>query len=160
VDDAPALARLRAVMFEGTGISPGHDDAAWRLAAEVWFRRHLAQPERSAAFVVDDLDLGPVSVACGICDDRPPGPATLTAVRGYVFSVATDPRHRRRGHARVCLNALLSWFRRDTNAEIIELKASPDGAALYEALGFGEVTDPTLRLTLSTGTWKSRADAG
>jgi GNAT superfamily N-acetyltransferase len=136
-------------MFDGIGIPPGDADAAWRLAAEAWFRRHLAQPERSAAFVVDDPDLGPVSAACGICDDRPPGPLTLNTVRGYVFSVATDPRHRRRGYARVCLDALLSWFHSETDAEIIELRASPDGATLYEALGFGEIIDPTLRLMLA-----------
>lgn len=136
-------------MFDGTGIPGGDPDAPWRRAAEAWFRQLLADPQKFAAFVVDDPDLGPVSAVCGICDDRPPGPPTLSPVRGYIFSVATDPSRRHRGHARACMEAVLAWFRDDTEAQIVELKASPDGAALYAALGF-RITDPTLRLTLGT----------
>jgi ribosomal protein S18 acetylase RimI-like enzyme len=148
VEDAPALTRLRAVMFDGTGIAAGDTDAAWQSAAETWFRQHLAYRDHVAAFVIDEPGLGPISAAVGILDDRPPGPPTLSGVRGYVSSVATDPRWRRHGYARACLDALLLWFRRDTAVEIVELKASPDGVALYSSLGFRDCTDPTLRLTI------------
>lgn len=149
--DAPALTRLRAVMLDGVGRSGGFSDAAWRPVAEAWFRHRLAQPDQFAAFVVDDPDdpeHGPVSSACGICDARPPGPVTLSTVRGHVFSVATDPDHRRRGHARACMAALLGWFREQTPVEVVELKASAQGRALYAELGFRDVPDPAVRLAL------------
>jgi hypothetical protein len=63
-------------------------------SANTWSRA-----DGAAAFVVEHPGLGPVSGACGICGDRPPGPPTLTTVRGHVFSVATDPEYRHRGYA-------------------------------------------------------------
>lgn len=152
VDDAAALARLRAVLFDSMARSGDRQAATWRPGAETWFRRHVAQAARFAAFVVDDAVLGPVSAACGICDDRPPGPGVLGTVRGHVFSVATDPRHRRRGHARACVTALLTWFRLDTAVAVVELKASAQGSALYAELGFRATTDPTVRLVLEDTT--------
>ncbi|SDQ05269.1 N-acetyltransferase [Quadrisphaera sp. DSM 44207] len=151
-DDAAALVRLRAVMFEDMGVPVGTTDAPWRGAAEAWFRGNLQRPDHFAAFVVEDPVTGAVSAACGICDARAPGPRGLSGVRGHVFSVATEPEHRRRGHARACLTALLSWFHDDTAAEAVELAATPDGAQLYTALGFREHGHPTMRLGLHTTT--------
>lgn len=148
VDDAPALAHLRAVLFDGPSRPAAPAGSTWQAGAEAWFRHHLAQTGRSAAFVVDDPVLGPVSGACGTCDDRPPGPGVLSTVRGHVFSVATEPQYRRRGYAMACVSALLTWFRWDTPVEVVELKASAQGRALYVALGFRDVPDPTVRLVL------------
>jgi len=152
VDDAPALVRLRAVMFDAMGIPAGGTDAAWRTAAEAWFRAQLEQPACFAAFVVDDPLLGVVSAACGICDARAPGPRGLSVVRGHVFNIATDSRRRRRGHARACLIALVAWFRLDTAAETVELSATSDGVHLYTSLGFRERAHPTMRLGLGAPT--------
>ena len=145
VNDVPALVRLRAVMFDAMGIPAGGTDAAWRTAAEAWFRAQLEAPAGFAAFVVDDPLLGVVSAACGICDARAPGPRGLSVVRGHVFSIATDSPRRRRGHAR-------AWFRLDTGAETVELSATSDGVELYRSLGFRERPHPTMRLGLSAPT--------
>ena len=136
------------------GIPAGGTDAAWRTAAEAWFRAQLEQPACFAAFVVDDPLLGVVSAACGICDARAPGPRGLSVVRGHVFSIATDSPRRRRGHARACLTALVAWFRLDTGAETVELSATSDGVKLYTSLGFRERAHPTMRLGLSAPTEK------
>jgi len=152
VYDAPALVRLRAVMFDAMAIPAGGTDAAWRTAAEAWFRAQLEQPACFAAFVVDDPLLGVVSAACGICDARAPGPRGLSVVRGHVFNIVTDSRHRRRGHARACLIALVAWFRLDTSAETVELSATSDGVQLYTSLGFRERAHPTMRLGLGAPT--------
>jgi ribosomal protein S18 acetylase RimI-like enzyme len=100
---------------------------------------------------VEDPELGAVSCACGICDARAPGPRGLRGVRGHVFNIATDPRRRRRGHARACLAALIAWFREDTPADALELSATDDGFALYTSLGFRERPHPTMRLGLGSG---------
>jgi hypothetical protein len=84
VDDAPALVRLRAVMFDAIDLPVGDKNADWRLAAEAWFRDQLDHPTIFAAFVVDDASSGVVSAACGICDARAPGPRGLSGVRGRV----------------------------------------------------------------------------
>jgi GNAT superfamily N-acetyltransferase len=146
--DAPALVRLRAVMFAAMGTPPGDADAAWRSLAEAWFAERLARPAGFAAFVVEDPALGPVSAAAGICDARPPGPRGTSGTRGHVFNTVTDPRFRGRGHARACLVALLGWFSRETPAEIVELAATRDGIPLYASLGFEARDSPTMRLAL------------
>ena len=152
VEDAAALVRLRGVMFDAMGVPTGGADAAWRPTAEAWFVQWLARPALFTAFVVDDPSLGVVSAACGICDARAPGPRGLSGARGLVFNIATDPRRRRRGHARACVIALLSWFEKDTPAEAVELSATPDGLPLYTSLGFRERGHPTMRLGLGTST--------
>ncbi len=152
VEDAAALVRLRAIMFEAMGVPTGETDAAWRPAAEAWFARWLARPALFAAFVVDAPSPGVISAACGICDARAPGPRGLSGARGQVFNIATDPRRRRRGHARACLTALLTWFEQDTLVEAVELSATPDGVQLYTSLGFRERAHPTLRLGLGVPT--------
>lgn len=150
--DAPALVGLRAVMFEAMGTAVGGPDAPWRAAAGAWFSDQLERPATFAAFVVDEPALGVVSAAAGICDARAPGPRGLAGVRGHVFSVATDPRCRRRGHARACLSALLDWFSRDTPAEVVELVATDEGAGLYTSLGFRARAHPTMRVDLRAPT--------
>lgn len=152
IEDAAALVRLREVMFDAMRVPTGGVDAAWRPAAEAWFGQWLASPALFAAFVVDDPSLGVVSAACGICDARAPGPQGLSGAHGQVFNIATDPRRRRRGHARACVIALLAWFQKDTPAEAVELSATPDGLQLYTSLGFQERGHPTMRLGLGTST--------
>jgi len=58
------------------------------------------------------------------------------------------PQWRRRGYARACLDALLGWFRDETEARVINLNASGDGIALYKSLGFTEPRYPALQLRL------------
>jgi GNAT superfamily N-acetyltransferase len=63
--------------------------------------------------------------------------------------MSTDPRFRGRGYARACLDALLAWFRDETEARVINLNATSDGTALYRSLGFTEPRYPALQLRLA-----------
>jgi GNAT superfamily N-acetyltransferase len=65
-----------------------------------------------------------------------------------VFNICTDPAHRRQGYGRACLDALLTWFRTDTEVRVVDLNATPEGAGIYTAEGFGQPAFPTLRLRL------------
>lgn len=84
--------------------------------------------------------------AAGVCDRHAPGPGNPGGVQGHVFNMSTDPHHRHRGYARACLNALLTWYRNETEATVINLNATGDGVALYRSLGFTEPRYPALQL--------------
>lgn len=147
--DAAVLVRLRAQMLADMGRSVGADADPWRASAEDWFADQLVRGREFASFVVDDPDDGVVACSAGICDFHAPGPENLTGVRGHVFNMSTFPAHRRHGYARACLEALLEWFRDETKARVINLKATPDGIALYRSVGFAEPRFAALQLILA-----------
>jgi GNAT superfamily N-acetyltransferase len=134
--DAADLVGLRAQMLADMGRSVDNDADPWRASAEEWFAQHLVREREFASFVVDDPDDGVVACSAGICDFHAPGPGNPTGVRGHVFNMSTLPAHRRRGYSRACLEALLAWFRDETEARVINLNATPDGIAMYRSVGF------------------------
>ena len=144
--DAAALTRLREIMLADMGALPAGADPGWREKAEEWFAARLEAEGEFAAFVVADPDLGVVSCAAGVCDRHAPGPGNPGGVQGLVFNMSTDPACRHRGYARACLDALLAWFRDETEARVINLNATGDGIALYRSLGFAEPRFPALQL--------------
>jgi GNAT superfamily N-acetyltransferase len=147
--DAVDLVRLRAQMLTDMGRPVGDDADPWRASAEDWFADRLVRGREFASFVVDDPDDGVVACSAGICDFHAPGPGNLTGVRGHVFNMSTLPAHRRRGYARACLEALLEWFRDETQARVINLNATPDGIALYRSVGFTAPRFAALQLMLA-----------
>ncbi|MFF8917246.1 GNAT family N-acetyltransferase [Streptomyces sp. NPDC015032] len=144
--DVPALVRLRGVMLDEMGMDTGGADAPWRTASAQWFTERLRHSGTFAAFLVDDPELGTVASAAGTCDTHAPSPTNPSGLHGHVFNVSTDPRRRRRGHARVCLDALLTWFREEARVTVVNLNATADGAALYESYGFATPRHPALQL--------------
>jgi hypothetical protein len=106
--DAAALTRLREAMLSDMGMLAAGADPGWRDKAQAWFARRLDGKEDFAAFVIDHPGLGVVSCAAGVCDEHAPGPGNPGGVQGIVFNMSTDPRFRRRGYARACLDALLA----------------------------------------------------
>jgi ribosomal protein S18 acetylase RimI-like enzyme len=147
--DAADLVRLRAQMLADMGRSAGDDDDPWRASARQWFADRLACKGEFASFVIDDPDDGVVACSAGICDFHAPGPGNLAGVRGHVFNMSTFPAYRRRGYARACLDALLEWFRDETQARVINLNATPDGIAMYRSAGFAESRFAALQLMLT-----------
>ena len=147
--DAAALTSLRELMLSDMGMLANRGEPAWRVKAEAWFARRLDDEDDFAAFVIEDPGRGVVSCAAGVCDRHAPGPGNPGGVQGLVFNMSTDPRYRRRGYARACLDALLAWFRDETEARVINLNATSDGTALYRELGFTEPRYPALQLRLA-----------
>ncbi|MEU4499397.1 GNAT family N-acetyltransferase [Streptomyces sp. NPDC023998] len=147
-EDAEELVRLRKVMQDSyLGPDP---DVSWQIAAVATLRKKLADPDADLTAFVVERPGGLAACAVGTIEYRLGGPGNPHGTSGYVFSVATDPDRRRRGHSRACMEALLAWFR-ERGVHRIDLRASPDGEPLYASLGFVRTPDPAMRLTLEDG---------
>ncbi|HEV7899298.1 MAG TPA: GNAT family N-acetyltransferase [Planosporangium sp.] len=148
-EDASELVRLRAVMLSsiaGEESAPG----AWREAAIRTLHSRLADPDATlVAFVVDSPQQPGALAACvvGVVEDRLGSPDNPTGEMGYVFSVATDPDHRRQGYSRACMQRLLRWYQQ-RGITRVDLRASAEGEPLYRSLGFVRTHDLAMRLTL------------
>jgi ribosomal protein S18 acetylase RimI-like enzyme len=147
-EDAAALVRLRGLMLADMGLIAAPDEGAWQEPALAWFAGRLADRDDFAAFVVDDAETGTVSSAVGTCDQHAPGPGNPSGLYGYVSNVSTDPRHRRLGYARTCLDALLAWFAKETPVRVVNLNATTRGLALYTRRGFAAPRFPSLQARL------------
>ncbi len=130
VGDAAALTRLRAFMHEAMGDRP---TVAWRQRCEQDLARRLGS--RSFAAYVVEVDGLVVSGGCGWLEEHLPSPYQLDGRRGHVASMSTEPAHRRQGHGRSVLEALMGWFT-EQQVPRVDLRATPDGRPLYEACGF------------------------
>lgn len=146
--DIPRLIELRALMVAEMG-----DDfdsvPGLREAAAAWFARRMADPRGFAAFVAEVPGEGVVSCAIGTVEDHAPSPRSLSGLRGELANVCTERAFRGRGLARACVEALLAWFRDETDATLVRLAATEDGAPLYRSLGFVPPRDLILQLRLA-----------
>ncbi|MDG4788277.1 GNAT family N-acetyltransferase [Micromonospora sp. WMMD1102] len=149
VADAAELARLRGVMLadmDGAAPEPGR----WSEIAATTLRERLADPLDSLAAFVVDRNAPPgglAACAIGVIERSLGGPENPSGDVGYVFNVATDRDHRRRGCSRACMVAMLGWYRQ-RGVVRVELRASRDGEPLYRALGFAPTHPVTMRLVL------------
>ncbi|MQY10611.1 hypothetical protein SRB5_07220 [Streptomyces sp. RB5] len=134
--DAAELVRLRRLMF--AAMSGRDRPGPWEDGARAVAAEQLAAPDPAlAAFVVDGD--GPHLAACAVgrIEQRLPAPGHPTGRFGFVFSVCTDPRYRRRGYARATTAALLDWFA-GQGVTRVDLHATKEAEGLYRALGFHE----------------------
>jgi GNAT superfamily N-acetyltransferase len=122
----------------------------WLETSVRMLRTRLAEPDGSlAAFVVDSPHQPGTLAACvvGVIESRLGSPENSAGEMGYVFSVMTDPDHRRRGYSRACMQRLLAWYQQ-WGVTTVDLKASAEGEPLYLSLGFVRTHDPAMRLVL------------
>ena len=140
-DDIDEVVRLAALMFESMGLDATDPD--WLAAARAVASERLGTD--LAVFVVDHpTEQGRlVASAAGSVVRRLPTPRNPSGEVGHVQWVATDVAHRRRGHGRAVMSALLAWLA-DRGIRVVELNATSDGEPLYRSLGFGEPTNPHL----------------
>jgi GNAT superfamily N-acetyltransferase len=142
-DDAAELVRLRVVMFDAMGLASG--DPVWQASCHAQLERGL-EDGTFAAFVADDTERPGALAACGVAmiAQRLPGPGNVSGRFGYVQSMATDVRFRRRGLARAIFEALMHWF--DVQGvDAVDLHATPNAEPLYRAFGFEPAHTPELR---------------
>jgi GNAT superfamily N-acetyltransferase len=142
-DDIPELIRLREILADRMaedGTLP--IESAWQQAYGDSLRERLDASD-TAVYVVDAS--GGALAACGIglIFDRFPGPSLPDGRYGYIQGMTTDPGHRRRGHSRAIMGALMRWYRA-RGIRKVDLHATSDGEPLYREFGFVEDGYPSL----------------
>src|SRR5215467_8129985 len=130
-DDLETLVGHRRAMFHDMG----YTDHAALDAMSARFRPWLAQRMNSGdylAWLVSAAD-GSIAAGAGLwLMDWPPHMIGRGQRRGNILNVYTDDRFRRRGLARLIMQAALDWCRENCIDTII-LHASPVGRTLYES---------------------------
>ena len=141
--DIDALVHHRIAMFTEMGIAL--DEPALAAAFRGWL--HEMMPSGSyRAWVAEDG--GAVVAGGGITVlPWPPGPQYMGRRLAYVYNVYTEPGHRRRGLARLIMEAIHAWCRASDVASVA-LNASRDGAPLYETLGYQVSPSPMMFLPI------------
>jgi ribosomal protein S18 acetylase RimI-like enzyme len=130
-DDADELLRLRVAALDGA-----QPTDAWRSTFRDDMRARLGTDPNLLAYVVPADEHTLASCAIGTVYRGYRGPTHPTGLWGRVHTVATDPGHRRRGHARAATEALIAALK-TAGCGSIELRATEAGAPLYHSLGFG-----------------------
>ena len=77
----------------------------------------------------------------------PPGPRYMGNRLAFVYNVYTEPAHRRRGLARLMMDAIHDWCR-DEGISSMALNASHDGKPLYESMCYTESPSPMMFLPI------------
>jgi GNAT superfamily N-acetyltransferase len=142
-DELAVVIRHRRRMYEDMG----HTNAAlleeMERASTQFFRDHFAAGTYRGWFVEAEDRV----VAGGGILVLPFQPqfGNSRPERPWIVNMFTEPEHRRRGLARVLLQEMVAWCRREAYPMVL-LHASDDGRPVYEAMGFHQSNEMRLRL--------------
>ncbi len=144
MDDADALVHHRIAMFTDMGVPV--DRAELDREYREWLSRMMAAGTYRA-WVVED-DRGKIVAGGGVSVlPWPPGPRYMGDRIGVVYNMYTELAHRRRGLARLLMDAMHAWCR-DTGITSMALNASPAGRHLYESMGYQLSPHPMMFLPI------------
>jgi len=142
--DADVLARHRIAMF--TDMAVPLDAAPLEQSFRIWLAE-VMPAGTYRAWLAETAD-GAVAGGGGITIlPWPPGPRYMGNRLAFVYNVYTEPAHRRRGLARLLMDAIHGWCR-DEGISSMALNASRDGKSLYESMGYVESPSPMMFLPL------------
>ena len=146
LDDVEALVHHRISMFTDMGLSI--DGPAVEGAFRLWLADAMPAGIYRAWVVEDGAPGGRIVAGGGITIlPWPPGPRSLGTRIAFAYNVYTEPSHRRRGLARMIMDAIHAWCRENGIAAVV-LNASKDGQPLYESIGYGIAPSPMMFLSL------------
>ena len=77
----------------------------------------------------------------------PPGPRYMGTRLAFVYNVYTEPAHRRRGLARLVMDAIHAWCR-EAGITSLALNASADGQPMYQSMGYAVTPSPMMFFAL------------
>ena len=149
--DVDVLVAHRIRMFEDMGVlsAPGADRD--RMGRE--FRAWLAgvmHDDTYLAWLVD-AHAGDTSETVAGAGTTiipwPPGPFYSSGRLAFVYNVYTEPAHRRRGLARMLMDAVHAYCRAERIGSVA-LNASAFGRPLYESMGYQVASSPMMFLSL------------
>jgi GNAT superfamily N-acetyltransferase len=144
LDDADVLVRHRVGMFTDMGLVM--DVARLEAAFRAWLAAQMPSGTYQAWLV--ETTGGRVVGGGGITIlPWPPGPSYAGDRVAFVYNVYVDAPHRRRGIARLIMDAIHA-FCRDAGITSVALNASRDGLPLYQSMGYVESPSPMMFLSL------------
>ena len=142
--DVDALVHHRVAMFREMGTAIEADPVA--KAFSDWVTKLL--PAGTYRGWVVEGPSGDIVAGGGMTIlPWPPGPWYVGGRMAFVYNVYTEPAHRRRGLARMIMDAIHAWCRED-GIRSVALNASRWGQPLYEAMGYASTTSPMMFLAL------------
>ena len=142
--DADALVHHRIAMFTDMGLAL--DVPTLEREFRTWLSAMM--PAGTYRAWVAETEDGAIVAGGGVSVvPWPPGPYEMNHRLAVVYNVYTEPAHRRRGLARLIMDAVHAWCR-DAGIKAVALNASPDGRPLYDALGYQEAPAPMMFLGL------------
>lgn len=147
-EDIDALVEMRLnYLREDNGVLEDGDIFSIRKSLPNYLKAHINRD--LFVFVVREKG---VIVSCVflLVIEKPMSPAFINGKTGTVLNVYTYPGYRRRGHAKMIMEALLSEAKK-LQLSVVELKSTKEGLRLYESVGF---TDDDSRYRLMR--WKNR----
>ena len=126
------LAVRLSYLIEDNGSLDAQDLEAIKRELPGYFQAHLGKD--LFVYVVRD---GQTIVSCAflLTVEKPMSPAFINGRTGMVLNVYTCPSYRRKGCAKLIMEALLSEAKK-MEISVIELKATEDGYHLYRSVGF------------------------
>jgi len=139
ISDLPAVLALVRGMFVDLGTPDFHP--SWAKDVTDALRDRMGR-DVAVSVAVDGTNI--IAVAVGLVEQRLPSPRRPSGRIGYIEWLATDPRHRRRGAARLAMEDLLAWFEAQ-EVRLVDVHASAAARTLYEQFGFEPPTASALR---------------
>ena len=131
--DVDALTELRLdYLIEDNGSLEHSDAETIRNNLPDYFREHLNND--LFAYVIREDGII-VSCAFLLIVMKPMIPSFINGKTATVLNVYTRPAYRRRGYARMLMDAMIIDAKKQ-NIDVIELKATEDGYHLYRSVGF------------------------
>ena len=142
--DTATLVRHRLAMFSDMGVP--FDEAELDGAFRAWLGRML--PAGVYRAWLAETAAGDIAGGGGFTIlPWPPGPRYTGDRLAYVYNVYTEPPHRRRGVARLIMDAIHLWCQEEGIGSVA-LNASRDGQPLYQSLGYSESPSPMMFLPI------------
>jgi GNAT superfamily N-acetyltransferase len=142
--DADVLVRHRVGMFTDMGVAL--DVARMEAAFRAWLESQMP-PGTYRGWLVENAERQIVAGGGITILPWPPGPSYGGGRLAFVYNVYVEAAHRRRGLARLIMDALHA-FCRDEGITSVALNASRDGLALYRSMGYVESPNPMMFLSL------------
>jgi GNAT superfamily N-acetyltransferase len=151
LEDTDVLVAHRVRMFEDMGVLAVPGANRDRMAREfgAWLDGVMSDGTY-LAWLVDAQDGGTPEIVAGAGTTViawPPGPFYSSGRLAFVYNVYTEPAHRRRGLARMLMDAVHAYCR-TAGIGSVALNASHFGRPLYESMGYHATTSPMMFLSL------------
>jgi GNAT superfamily N-acetyltransferase len=150
--DRDVLVNHRVRMFEDMGVLSTAGASRERLAAEfgAWLHDVMSTDTYVAWLVEARAGAGTPEIVAGAgatIIPWPPGPFYPSGRLAFVYNVYTEPDYRRRGLARLVMDAVHAYCR-EAGIASVALNASAEGQPLYAQMGYQITRSPMMFLSL------------